>query len=122
RCGCPTPGWTCWPATPRPWPPASPAPVPRLRTRARRISRSDGAGGAMVGRLLGVNSFSARAPITVGDHRYEIFRLAALDDTFGIHRLPYSLKILLENLLRFEDGVTVTAADIEGLAAGDHGG
>ena len=76
----------------------------------------------MVGRLLGVNSFSARAPITVGDHRYEIFRLAALDDTFGIHRLPYSLKILLENLLRFEDGVTVTAADIEGLAAGDHGG
>jgi aconitate hydratase len=65
-----------------------------------------------------VNSFDARAPITVGDRRYEILRLAALEDTFGIDRLPYSLKILLENLLRFEDGVTVTTADIEGLASG----
>jgi aconitate hydratase len=65
-----------------------------------------------------VNTFNARAPITVGGRRYEIFRLAALEATFGVHRLPYSLKILLENLLRFEDGVTVTAADIEGLAGG----
>jgi aconitate hydratase len=71
-----------------------------------------------------VNSFDARAPITVGDRRYEILRLAALDETFGVDRLPYSLKILLENLLRHEDGVTVTAADIEGLAgwAGAAGG
>ncbi|HET9772303.1 MAG TPA: aconitase family protein, partial [Acidimicrobiia bacterium] len=65
-----------------------------------------------------MNTFNARAPITVGGRRYEIFRLAALEDTFGVHRLPYSLKILLENLLRFEDGVTVSAADIEGLAGG----
>jgi len=69
-----------------------------------------------------VNSFSARAPITVGDRSYEIFRLAALEDAFGVHRLPYSLKILLENLLRFEDGVTVTPADIENLASGGAGG
>ncbi|HEV7861770.1 MAG TPA: aconitase family protein, partial [Acidimicrobiia bacterium] len=72
-----------------------------------------------------MNSFRARAPITVGDRRYEILRLAALEDTFGVRRLPYSLKILLENLLRHEDGVSVTAADIEGLAgwagAGDGG-
>jgi len=65
-----------------------------------------------------VNSFGARAPITVGDRRFGIYRLAALEDSFGVQRLPYSLKILLENLLRFEDGVTVTAADIEGLAGG----
>jgi aconitate hydratase len=63
-----------------------------------------------------VNSFDARAPITVGDQRYEILRLAALEDRFGVGRLPYSLKILLENLLRHEDGITVTAADIENLA------
>ncbi|MDQ1565237.1 MAG: aconitate hydratase, partial [Actinomycetota bacterium] len=71
-----------------------------------------------------MNSFDARAPITVGDRRYEILRLAALDETLGVSRLPYSLKVLLENLLRHEDGVTVTAADIEGLAgwAGVPGG
>ncbi|MCA1845888.1 MAG: hypothetical protein LC792_22405, partial [Actinobacteria bacterium] len=63
-----------------------------------------------------MNSFDARAPITVGGTRYEILRLAALEDRYGVSRLPYSLKVLLENLLRFEDGVTVTAADIENLA------
>jgi len=65
---------------------------------------------------LGVNSFDARATITVGGTRYDILRLAALEDRHGVSRLPYSLKVLLENLLRFEDGVTVTAADIEKLA------
>jgi aconitate hydratase len=74
------------------------------------------------GQTAGVNSFDARAPITVGDRRYEILRLAALEDTYGVSRLPYSLKVLLENLLRHEDGVTVTAADIEGLAAWEGGG
>jgi len=69
-----------------------------------------------------VNSFDARASITVGDRRYDVFRLAALEDSFGVHRLPYSLKVLLENLLRFEDGVTVTAADIENLAGGGRDG
>ncbi|HTC82613.1 MAG TPA: aconitase family protein, partial [Acidimicrobiia bacterium] len=69
-----------------------------------------------------MNSFHSRASITVGDRPYEIFRLAALEDSFSVHRLPYSLKILLENLLRFEDGVTVSAADIEGLAGGQREG
>jgi aconitate hydratase len=63
-----------------------------------------------------VNSFDARASITVGDRRYDVLRLAALEDRYGVGRLPYSLKILLENLLRHEDGVSVTAADIENLA------
>ena len=62
------------------------------------------------------NSFGAQATLTVGDRSLEIFRLDALQSTFDIARLPYSLKILLENLLRFEDGVSVTAQDIEALA------
>jgi aconitate hydratase len=63
-----------------------------------------------------VDTFNSLASIAVGDRRYDILRLAALEDRFGVSRLPYSLKILLENLLRFEDGVSVTAADIENLA------
>src|SRR5690349_5792371 len=63
------------------------------------------------------NSFDARASLTVGARRYEIFRLAALEKRgLAIAQLPYSLKILLENLLRLEDGRTVTAADVEKLA------
>ena len=65
------------------------------------------------------NSFGARADLTVGDRTFEIFRLDALAERFDVARLPYSLKILLENLLRHEDDVTVRAADIEALAAWD---
>jgi aconitate hydratase len=60
------------------------------------------------------DSFKARRTLTVGRQDYEIFSLAALD-RFNVARLPYSLKILLENLLRFEDGVNVTRADIQAL-------
>jgi aconitate hydratase len=60
------------------------------------------------------NSFRARSTLTAGDRSYEIFSLAALPQD-KLARLPYSLKILLENLLRFEDGVSVTRADIEAL-------
>ncbi|MBK1647511.1 aconitate hydratase AcnA [Rhabdochromatium marinum] len=59
------------------------------------------------------NSFNAQADLVVGDRTYEIFRLAAVP---GSERLPFSLKILLENLLRHEDGVTVRPEDIEALA------
>jgi len=60
------------------------------------------------------DSFHARTTLTVGDRSYEIFGLAALPPD-KLARLPYSLKILLENLLRFEDGVNVTRQDIEAL-------
>jgi aconitate hydratase len=60
------------------------------------------------------DSFKARRKLSVGRQDYEIFALAALDRA-KVARLPYSLKILLENLLRFEDGVNVTRADIEAL-------
>jgi aconitate hydratase len=66
------------------------------------------------------NSFSARAVIASGNRSYTIYRLPALSARgFNLARLPFSLKILLENLLRREDGVNVTAADIEFLAHWD---
>jgi aconitate hydratase len=65
------------------------------------------------------NSFGARGTLEVGGLEYEIFRLAALSDRFDVARLPYSLKVLLENLLRNEGSGTVSAGDVEGLAAWD---
>jgi aconitate hydratase len=62
------------------------------------------------------NSFDARATLTVGDTSYEIYRLDALQSKFDVARLPFSLKILLENLLRNEDGDSIRAQDIEALA------
>ena len=60
------------------------------------------------------DSFKARTTLKVGARSYEIHSLAALPRD-KVARLPYSLKILAENLLRFEDGVNVTRADIEAL-------
>ncbi|WJW74401.1 aconitate hydratase AcnA [Thiohalobacter sp. IOR34] len=62
------------------------------------------------------NSFSARDTLKVAGRDYEIFRLDALEAEHRVSRLPYSLKVLLENLLRFEDGKTVSADDIRALA------
>jgi len=52
------------------------------------------------------DSFKARTTLTVGAQQYDILSLAALK-SLNVDRLPFSLKILLENLLRFEDGVNV---------------
>src|ERR1700759_4580043 len=65
------------------------------------------------------NSFDSRAVLRVGDASYEIYRLDALQSKFDVARLPFSLKILLENLLRNEDGEAIRAADIEALASWD---
>jgi hypothetical protein len=65
------------------------------------------------------NSFDARADLDVGGETYEIFRLDALQSKFDVARLPFSLKVLLENLLRNEDGVAVTKEHIEKLASWD---
>ncbi len=62
------------------------------------------------------NSFGSRATIEAGGESYETFRLDAVP---GSQTLPYSLKVLLENLLRNEDGVNVTAAHISALANWD---
>jgi len=67
-----------------------------------------------------MNSFNSRATLTSGDSSYTFFRLPALEARgFNLSRLPFSLKILLENLLRREDGVNVTAGEIEFLAQWD---
>jgi aconitate hydratase len=64
-----------------------------------------------------MNSFDSKATLTSGNRTYTIYRLAALAERgFNLGRLPFSLKILLENLLRREDGVNITAGDIEFLA------
>ncbi|MFA5565649.1 MAG: aconitate hydratase [Acidimicrobiia bacterium] len=65
------------------------------------------------------NSFGAQGTISSGGKELEIFRLSALGDR--VNKLPYSLKVLLENLLRHEDGVNVTTAEIEALANWDGG-
>jgi aconitate hydratase len=67
------------------------------------------------------NSFGSRATLEVGGRKYTFFRLDSLDSPSGgnASRLPFSLKILLENLLRNEDGKFVKAADIESLAKWD---
>src|ERR671918_1837453 len=66
------------------------------------------------------NSFDARSELQVGDRTFEIYRLDALQSKFDVARLPFSLKVLLENLLRNEDGVGVRRGDMEALASGDH--
>jgi aconitate hydratase len=67
-----------------------------------------------------MNSYASRATLKSGNNSYTIYRLPALDARgFNLSRLPFSLKILLENLLRREDGVNVTAGDIEFLAKWD---
>jgi aconitate hydratase len=65
------------------------------------------------------NSFDARGTLEVGGGEYEIFRLDALQQRFDVARLPFSLKILLENLLRTEGNGAVRAKDIEALASWD---
>jgi aconitate hydratase len=65
------------------------------------------------------NSFGARAGLDVGDRSFEVFRLDALAPVGDVGGLPFSLKVLLENLLRTEDGSAVTAEDIEAFARWD---
>jgi aconitate hydratase len=63
-----------------------------------------------------IDSFATRSTITVGGRTYGIHRLDTLAGRFDVDRLPYSMKVLLENLLRHEDGRHVHAADIEAVA------
>src|SRR6185312_13916807 len=66
--------------------------------------------------MMSSNSFGARRTLDVADASYEIFQL---DRVEGAARLPYSLKVLLENLLRNEDGRLVTAEQVSALASWD---
>ena len=66
--------------------------------------------------MSAVNSFGAKSTLTVGSTDYEIFRI---DTVEGYEKLPFSLKVLLENLLRTEDGANITKAQIEALGTWD---
>jgi aconitate hydratase len=68
---------------------------------------------------MSTNSFDAKATLSVGDRQHEIYRLDALQAQHDVARLPFSLKILLENLLRNEDGETIRADDVLALARWD---
>jgi len=63
-----------------------------------------------------LDSFGARSTLEVGGRSYEVFRLGALAERFDVARLPYSIKVLLENVLRLEDGVGVTREAVEAIA------
>jgi aconitate hydratase len=65
------------------------------------------------------DSFGAKATLKVSGREFEIFKLDALQERFDAARLPYSLKVLLENALRLEDGDSVTTADVEAIATWD---
>lgn len=66
--------------------------------------------------MASLDTFGAKSQLSVGDASYEIFKV---DKVEGAERLPYSLKILLENLLRTEDGANITAEHIRALGAWD---
>ncbi len=74
--------------------------------------------------MTATNSFGAASTLNVGDRSYRIHRLSALRSTADLGKIPFSIKLLVENLLRHEDGVSVHAGDIEALArfATDGGG
>src|SRR5262249_43384465 len=62
------------------------------------------------------DTFGARSTLEVGGESRELFRIEALQSSHDVLRLPYTLRILLENVLRLEDGFGVTAADVEAVA------
>src|SRR6185295_2456290 len=99
-----------------------------MEMRSRHLSPGRPAGRRPAWRLAwydrqmsSVNSFGTRTALVVGGRSYLMYSLPALQHAgFGeIARLPYSMKILLENLLRHEDGRFVKAADVESLAKWD---
>ena len=65
------------------------------------------------------DSFGSRSTLEVGGREYEIHRIDALQKQYDVARLPYSLKVLLENALRLEDGQAVDASDVEAIATWD---
>ncbi|HYA67287.1 MAG TPA: aconitate hydratase AcnA, partial [Acidimicrobiales bacterium] len=68
-------------------------------------------------RTPSVDSFATRSTLRAGDRSVEVHRLEPMASRFDVARLPYSMKVVLENLLRHEDGRHVHAADIEAVAA-----
>src|SRR5690242_11598251 len=73
--------------------------------------------GRTLSKPMATNSFGARTSLTVGGKNYTIYKLEALEKRgFALARLPFSIRVMLENVLRREDGGVVTADQIEALA------
>jgi aconitate hydratase len=90
---------------------------PRSQTLTERgLDRLTGPKLLESGSMAHPNSFGARSTLEVAGSSHELFRLDALQASHDVMRLPYTLRILLENVLRREDGVSVTAADVEAVA------
>src|SRR4051794_39216152 len=89
--------------------PAGAARHPQARRGGAPVRSSESSGTSK-------DSFGARGTLELGGRGYQVFRLAAVE---GAQALPFSLKVLLENLLRTEDGANITADDIRALAAWD---
>ena len=71
----------------------------------------------------GQDSLNTRSNLTVGERSYSYYSLPKAAEQLGdISRLPFSMKVLLENLLRFEDGVTVTRDDLQAWSTGRRSG
>src|SRR6516162_1775227 len=92
-------------------------PVVRLGFRPSAVAQDDSEAGRRVAEvppMSTVNSFGTRTALAVGGRSYQVYSLPILQKAgfAGIERLPYSMKILLENLLRHEDGRFVKQADI----------
>jgi aconitate hydratase len=68
---------------------------------------------------VSTDSFGARSELEVSGRRFEVHRLDPLQRRFDVARLPYSLKVLLENALRLEDGTSVTSNDVQAIASWD---
>src|SRR3954470_9860558 len=82
------------------------------------IGGATGAAGRGEGTAVSQDSFGAKGALEVGNSTYTIFRLGGIE---GAADLPFSLKVLLENLLRTEDGANITADHVRALAGWDPG-
>eukprot|EP01035_Chromulina_nebulosa_P016328 gene16328-21649_t len=84
--------------------PAASGPRPLLKRTHRTMT------------AIGQDTLKARATLTAGGKSYDYFALTKAAEAYGdISRLPFSMKVLLENMLRFEDGVTVTTEDVKAI-------
>ena len=82
----------------------------------RGLDRLDRSKLLQSGEMAHPDSFGARETRELGARKVELFRIDALQGRYDVFRLPYTLRILLENVLRNEDGVTVTQRDVEAVA------
>jgi aconitate hydratase len=64
-----------------------------------------------------MSTFGAQKSLNVGDKTYTYYHLGAVATEAELNRLPFAMKVLLENLVRFEDGLNITSADVKGLVA-----